>query len=480
MSLLTKSKYMSGLQCTRLLWFANKKQLPEVTLADQHKFNQGAEFEKYAHKLFEDAINLSKFSFADNLKHSKESLEKNKVLFEAGFTIDDLYIRSDVLEPHKDGFNLYEIKSTNDYKPEHIEDLAYQKCVLEKKGIKIYKCSVIHLNKEFKKQGKIDPKKLCKIDDLTEEVKAVKGIEGAIKEFKNTLIQIKAPEVPIGKHCNKPYECPLKDDCWNYLPKNNIFLLTNWRVYWKLFEEGVLDLKDIPRETKLTDKDSVILESTLDNERYVSLEHIKHFLKSLNYPLYHFDFETFMTAVPIFDNSKPWQQIPFQYSLHIEQEDGNVEHREFLADSDKDPRISMLKQMKKDLEGTGDIIVFNKSFEITRLKEMADDFPEHKEWINDLIPRIIDLALPFQKYYYYDPKQKGRYSIKAVLPAITGKGYKNLEINSGGDASVRFFYSHIKPELKHKDKIRANLLKYCCLDTEGMIWIIDELRKIIN
>ena len=480
MTLLTKSKYMSGLQCTKLLWHANRKELPEPTLTDQHKFNQGSEFEKYAHNLFENTINLSNYSFVDNLKYSKEHLNDGKTIFEAGFTIDDLYIRADILQPHKDEYMLYEIKSTNDYKDEHIEDLAYQKYVLGKKGIKIYKTFVIHLNKDFKKKGEINPKELCKVDDLTEEVNNIKGIEGAIRELKNTLMKIESPKVSIGKHCNKPYDCPLKPICWDYLPENNIFLLTNWRVYWKLFEEGILDLKDIPKNTKISDVDSVIIESTLKNKIYNSKEHIKHFLKSLNYPLYHFDFETFQTAVPIFNNSKPWQQIPFQYSVHIEQEDGSVEHKEFLAESDDDPRIEMLKQMKKDLDGTGDIIVFNKSFEITRLKEMAEDFPEHKDWIDDVIPRIIDLALPFQKYYYYDPKQKGKYSIKSVLPVLTEKSYENLIINNGGDASAQFFYSHIKNELNNKQEIRKNLFKYCSLDTEGMIWIIKELKNSIK
>ena len=251
------------------------------------------------------------------------------------------------------------------------------------------------------------------------------------------------------------------------------------RVYWKLFNEGIKDIKDIPEGTKLSAKDEIIIES-LDQSPYVSKEHIKHFLKSLNYPLYHFDFETFDTAVPIFDKSKPYQKIPFQYSLHIEQEDGSVEHKEFLAKGNDDPRTELLNQMKTDLEGTGDIVVFNKSFEISVIKKLAEDFPKHKNWLLPLIDRIVDLADPFRMFYYYDRSQKGSYSIKKVLPAITGKGYSKLEINNGGDASMLYFYSHIQTKLKNKEEIRTNLKKYCKLDTKGMIWIINELKKLIK
>lgn len=480
MTLLTKSKYMSGLQCQKLLYFIKEKKTPEPTLADQHTFNQGYEFEQEAHKLFTNTLTIKTDNFLENLSKTKEALSQNNVLFEAGFTIDDLYIRVDVLEPNGNGFNLYEIKSSNKTKPEHIEDLAYQKYVLEKKGITIKKCSVIHANKDYTRKGNIEPKQLCTIENVTEQVKNVKGIEGAIKESKHTLFLHKAPDVPIGKQCNKPYLCSMKDVCWKYLPKNNVFIMRNHYTYWKLFNDGILDMKDIPKNTKLSDKDQVISESHLKKKTYIAKEHIKNFIKKLHYPLYHFDFETFQTVVPLFNNSKPWQQIPFQYSLHIEEENGTIQHKEFLSNTNNDPRPELLKQMKEDLKGEGDIVVFNKSFEITRLKEMARDFPEHNEWIQDTIPRIVDLAIPFQQCYYYDTKLEGSYSLKAVLPALTKKSYKELTINNGGNASAQFFYSHIKEELKHKDTIRKNLLKYCSLDTEAMILILTSLKNSLK
>ena len=208
-------------------------------------------------------------------------------------------------------------------------------------------------------------------------------------------------------NCHKPYNCPLKEACWKTLPENNVLQLTNWRVYWKLLEEGIEDINDIPEGTKLTAKDERIIESIKNNKPYTSKEHIKHFLSSLHYPLYHFDFETFDTAVPIYDQSRPYQKIPFQYSLHIEQGNGSTEHREFLAEGNEDPRPALLDQMKTDLESSEDIIVFNKSFEISVMKKLAENFPEHNKWLQQAIGRIVDLADVFRPFYYYNPSQKG-------------------------------------------------------------------------
>jgi hypothetical protein len=479
MTLLTKSKFMNGLQCLRLLWFANKKQLPEISISDQHKFDQGHLFEEYVKKLYSDSIDLNGLEFKDNLNKTKQAIQDKKTVFEASFMIDGLFVRSDLIVPVGNKWDLYEIKSSTQVKPQHYPDLAFQKYVLEKYGLKINKSFVIFLNKEYIKQGEINPEELILIEEVTEQVNAVQNIEKNIELFKQIISQESEPEICISQMCNKPYDCPLKKDCWGTLPEYNVLQLTNWRVYWKLLQEGIEDIKDIPAGTKLTAKDEVIIES-LENNPYVSKEHIKSFLNSLNYPLYHFDFETIDTAVPIFDKSKPYQKIAFQYSLHVEQEDGSIEHREYLADGIQDPRIKLLEQMKTDLEGSGDIIVYNKSFEISVMKKLAENFPEHKEWLQQAIDRIVDLADVFRPFYYYNKSQKGSYSIKKVLPAITGKSYSELKINNGADASMLYFYSHIKSKLENKDEIRYNLLKYCCLDTEGMVWIIKELKGLIK
>ena len=480
MAQLTKSLFMSGEQCTKLLWYAQRKELPEITLSDKHKFAQGRDFEKYVKKLFPDGVDLSELKNEDNIKETQKLIEQKKTIFEAGFQFKDLFVKNDILEPVNGGWNLYEIKASTEVKPEHIPDLAFQKYVCEKVGLKINKCFVLFLNKEYAKNSEINPQYLVSKEEVTEKVNEIDNLEEHSKKYLTVFQNKTAPNVSIGKHCNKPHECLLKPMCWAYLPEYNVIQLTNWRQYWKLFEEGILDIKDIPIDVKLSDKDKIIKEASDKNKTVVSKEKIKEFLASLNYPLHHLDFETFDTAVPIFDKSKPYQKIPFQYSLHVQHKDGKVGHFEFLAEGEADPRPLLLKNLKSQIEKIGDVIVFNKSFEITVLTKLSEDFPEHKDWINDVLKRIVDLAEPFKNFDYYNPKQKGQYSIKKVLPSLTGNEYSDLEINNGGDASTQFFYSNIEHELKNVAEIRENLLKYCCLDTEGMVWIINELKNLIK
>ncbi len=479
MAQITKSLFMSGQQCVKLLWHSYRKDLPEITLSDKHKFAQGREFEVYVKKLYPGAVDLKDLRNDENIEKTKELIKQKKTIFEAGVVYKDYFLKADILQPNGNDWDLIEIKASTKVKPEHIPDLAFQKFVLEKAGLKIKRCFVIFLNKEYVKNGEINPQELASKEEVTEKVNLIKDVEENADKYLKFVELEHSPDVPIGKHCNNPYECPLKSKCWAYLPENNILQLTNWRVYWKLFEEGILDIKNIPENTKLTEKDQLIKEATDNNEVIVSKEHINQFLKSLHYPLYHLDFETFDTAVPIFDKSRPWQKIPFQYSLHIQRENNKVVHFEFLSKGSGDPRPALLENLKSQIGDSGDVMVFNKSFEINVLKMLAEDFPDHKSWIENVLSRIVDLADPFKNFYYYNPKQKGQYSIKKVLPSLTGNGYSDLEINNGGDASMQFFYSNIKHDLGDVAEIRENLLKYCCLDTEGMVWIINELKKIV-
>jgi hypothetical protein len=476
MKTLTKSKYTKGLQCPRLLWYADRKQLPEPDLMQKHRFSQGPIFEEYVKKLY-SGVELGDLDFNSNLSKTKELVEEKKTIFEAGFKVDELFVRADILE-YDNGWNLYEIKASSDEKKLKIyfPDLAFQKYVIEKCGLKIKKCFVLKLNKEYIKNGEIDVSELVSKHDVTSEVELVNNVEENAEKYLEVIKSENEPGINISANCNRPYPCALKPHCWGTLPENNVLHLTNWRQYWKFFHSGIIDMKDVVNE-KLNSKDTVIREGALSCKVVVAKEEIKEFLDTLVFPLFHFDFETFDTAVPLFDKSRPYQKIPFQYSLHIQSLD-KVEHFEFLS-LGGDPRLKLLEQLQKEIVGKGSVVVFNKSFEISVLKKLAIDFPKHASWISLVIDRIVDLAVPFQNFHYYCPTQKGSYSIKKVLPAITGKGYDNLEINNGGDASIGYFNSFIASKTGDS-KLREHLLKYCKLDTEGMVWIVEELGKLIK
>ncbi|MBU0459568.1 MAG: DUF2779 domain-containing protein [Nanoarchaeota archaeon] len=484
MVMLTKSKYLAGLQCPKLLWFLvnDKEKIPEHSKDAQHKMDVGTEVGILATKLFPDGVSIPSEDFKKNLDLTKENLSKGVPLFEAGILVNNCFSRIDILKPNKDGsYDIIEVKSGTKVKDENIEDVSFQKHCCEMAGLKINKCSLCFINNQYIRQGPIDLKELFTIQDITSEVtKAQEGIQDRIDEFFR-ILESPLPNVSIGKRCSSPYGCNLMDECWGFLPENHIFTLyRGGQKSEALFNDDIHSINDIPDDIKLTNNQEIQKKCEKTKEVHIQSFEIKQFLDTLNYPLYHLDFETFSPVVPKYDNSRPYQRIPFQFSLHIEQEDGSTEHISFLAEGKEDPRPAFLSKLKKVIGKEGSIVVYNQSFEKGVLNELARDFPDYQEWVNEVLPRIIDLLILFRNFHYYNPKQQGSASIKKVLPALTGKNYDGMDIANGSDASLS--YEEITfidmPSEKVKE-IRVALEKYCELDTLAEVLIIRELRKLI-
>jgi len=268
--------------------------------------------------------------------------------------------------------------------------------------------------------------------------------------------------------------------CWGFLPKHNVTeLYRGAKKQYELVEKGIFRLADIPADFRLTDSQKIQVTAERTGKPHLDAEAIGEFLKSLKYPLYFLDFETFATGVPLIDNARPYQQIPFQYSLHIlNSPDGEPVHYSYLAEGPIDPRPDSLKGLRQLLGTKGAIVTFNSSFEIARLNEMSRDYPEYRGWYEKIKPRIADLIVPFRRFAYYHPDQEGTASIKNVLPALTGRSYGDLNVHEGGTASLEFLrvtFGQVTAE--ERDRVRKDLLVYCELDTEGMI---DILRALIR
>ena len=249
---------------------------------------------------------------------------------------------------------------------------------------------------------------------------------------------------------------------------------------YELYSDGIIRLEDVPEDFPLNKNNKLQLEVYKSNKPLIDKKAIKAFVSDLNYPLYFMDFETFQPAVPLFNNSKPYQQIPFQYAAFLKQDKkSEAEHFEFLAEPGEDPRKKFIENLLKVTRGKGDVLVYNKTFEITRLNEIARDLPEYADEIEKLILRIKDLMVPFQKKYYYAPEMKGSYSIKAVLPALVPElSYDELEINEGGMASIAYESLQTETDLMFIAEIKQQLLEYCKLDTFGMVKILEKLFQL--
>jgi len=479
MALLTKSKYLAGLQCPRYLWalIHDKGKIPDPDVSAQFKFDEGTKVGELATKLFPEGINVPFEDFKDNLEKSKDLLKEKKPLFEAGFRAGDCFSRADILVPVGNKWDIIEVKSGTSVKEVNVHDMSFQKYCYEAKGLKIRKCFLMHLNKEYVRKGEIDLEKLFVKDNITSEVEELmKDIKGKIDYLLEVINKDKYPEAVIGPQCKDPYECPLTE-CWDFLPENHVFhLYRGGKKSLQLFEEGIHAIRDIPENFKLNDKQGIQKDCEIKGKVHIHKESINHFLKTLQYPLYYLDFETFSTAVPMYDGLKPYSQVCFQFSLHVvEKEREKPKHYEFLYSGNDDPREEFIFALKKALGDKGSVVVYNQSFEINRLKELGEHFPEHKDWVGNTIGRIVDLLIPFRNFSYYNPVQKGSASIKKVLPALVGKDYSGMGIGDGATASVEFYNMAYNGG---KDVQKA-LLKYCELDTLAEVMIVEKLRELV-
>jgi len=482
--LLTKSKYLNGLQCPRYLWIAcnEPEKIPEPDMATQHIFDQGNLVGELAKKLFPGGTDVPVDDFMGNIAMTKELLHERRPLFEAGALSGQVYSRADILNPvNDDEWDIIEVKSSTSVKEVNIHDVSFQKLCWENAGLKIRKCFLAFINNQYVKNGEIDPQGLFIIQDITDETAAAsEGIKDRIDAMLAVIRSPICPEMAIGPHCSAPYECAITE-CWEGLPEHSVFTLYyGGKKSHELYGQGVLGITEIPAGYKLNDKQRIQCGCVMNGQAYIDAVSIKQFLSSLKYPVYFLDFETINPAVPLFNGTRPYQNTPFQFSLHVQATpDAEVQHYWHLADGPQDPRPELLIRLHEVIGNEGSIVVYNQSFEQRVLQDLGTAFHEYSEWSDAVISRLVDLIVPFRSFYYYHPMQKGSASIKAVLPAITGRGYEGLAIAEGGEASLRYLaitYGQVSDE--ERLKTRQDLLAYCGLDTEGMVRILDRMIEI--
>ena len=488
--LISKSKYLNGLQCHKLLWYYynSKDKIPEVSAGTQAIYDQGTLVGEFAKKLYPAGIEITAehHDFDKIFRQTKEALETRKPLFEAGFTYKGAYARADVLVPVEgDYWDIVEVKSSTEVKPVHCHDLALQRYVIEGAGLKIRQTFIMHINSGYVRKGEIEPKKLFTSENVTKQVNALlPSVEKSLHEMRKSIELKNSPDISIGPHCSDPYKCPIQEICWAFLPEHNIFTLYRFKDQdaFELLKQGVQKIVDLGADVQLSASQLIQKESVRFGKPYVEKKGINNFLNKLKYPLYFLDFETLNTAIPLYDDVHPFAQVPFQFSLVIQKrpESAPVE-KAFLSDGKDDPRPIILDQLRNYLGDTGSIVSYNAGFEKMILRQSSDVYKNHQGWLGDVEPRFVDLLEPFRSFQYYNPAQKGSASMKEVLPALTGKGYDALVIREGSMASSEFLrVTFSETNSEEMGAVRNHLLEYCRQDTMGMLDILTALRKTIQ
>ena len=469
-NLFTKTAYVKGLQSPKLLWeyMNDRESIPDHDEATLDRFNQGAQVEEHAHTLF-DGVDLSTLDFGDNLNKTDLVIDSKKTVFEPGFMSGRLYARSDVLEPVEDGWCLYEIKMSTKPKEYHLHDLSFQKHVLERNGLTISQVKLILIDRSYVRDGEVEPEKLLHIEDVTDDVvEAQKGISKRIAEMQSIIQKISPPD--FDKHNLKEYyhDNHLKDEFETSLDQDSVYhLYYGGDKVYELWSEGIEEISSVD-EKRLSEKQRV-QKKAIQDKPYMDEEKIKGFLEQIEKPISYVDFEAFNNAVPLFDKCQPYEQVPFQYSLHIEND--SVKHTAFLYEGRDDPRPAFLESLLQDLPDEGSIIVWYDSFEKNVLDAVAELTGKQEE-VDEIKKRIIDLRTIFKNFWYYHPEQRGSTSLKAVYPVFAEEnGYDSLDIEKGDKAAVT--YKQNRRDLS--DEVKKKLLEYCKLDTYSMKVIKDRL-----
>lgn len=487
---LSKSNYMQYLDCPLYLWYwKNDKETveEELTLSDEFIINQGIDFEEMVRTLYPDGV-LAEGWPQEAKKHTQNFREQGKkTIFQATAITDKYLAMADILKYDEENkcWDLIEVKGSTEVKEDHIHDTAFQKLAFEDDGYPIGKVFLIHVNREYRRVPEVKIEDLSVAEDITDQVNLILEETRQKREDAYQIIHQENPPSfePYIDTLNFKDEI-IRDICYPDLPEYSVCdigRLSNKKII-QLLKDKIYSAQHVPDNFVLSESQRNQIYTLKTGETIIKKEAIQDIFDGLRFPLYFLDYETVGRLVPPIIGAKPYQQIPFQYSLHVlRTPDGKLEHYEFLAKDFENLLEKLLRAMKSHINTPdGTVIVWNKSFEMTRNKEMAERVPEYAEFLKSVNDRVFDLMDIFRNQLYVHANFRGSYSIKKVLPVLVPElSYDDLEIGEGGTASVSWYHMATGKD-KQPQKTYQNLLKYCELDTLAMVKIWEVLKKVLT
>lgn len=481
---LSKSRFTSGLQCHRQLWWrVHEPGAPELvpSPAQQAIFDRGTRVGEVArdHVPGGRLVDLPHDAFGLRVARTRRLLDQGApAVYEASFFADDVYAAIDILKREREGFHLIEVKSSTRVKEEHLPDVAIQLHVVRRSGVDVTRAEVMHLNRAC---AYPDLEHLFARADVTDEVQALQaGLPGRIAAQLRMLAGA-LPEVPTGEHCTRPYECPFLGRCWTPPPEHHVSTL--YRVSRggaELTARGIETIERIPSGAGL----SAIQERqwrSIRSRRLIVEADLAKALAPFREPLAFLDFETVALAIPVWNGCHPYDAVPVQFSCHCQDADGAVAHHEWIAEGPDDPRPELAHRLVEACRGARTIVAYNASFERRCVESLAAAVPELQGELLGLAARLADL-LPVVRNHVYHPEFGGGFGLKAVLPALVpGPGYEELEVAKGATASFeleRLMFHGGEMAATDRERLRHALLRYCELDTSGLMRLLGRLRDL--
>lgn len=455
----------------------------------QYRFATGTEVGELAQKRYPGGrlIGHDYLHFREAHRETKELLSDHSVpaLFEPAFLYRQVRCRVDILlRLPKGGWRIIEVKSATKLKDEYLDDIALQYWVLKGANIDVRDACVLTLNPEYVRGKRLNVNKLFVEHPVWKVIQELASLIGSeVDSMKSILAGDSAPDIAMGAHCTEPYRCPFYEHCSSDLPKLDHPVTEFYRFYRldaeELAERGIEEIRDVPADYQLSEINKVIRKSVLSGkaQRRKRKELIDR-ISSLRKPVRHLDFETLNPGIPIFEGTRPYQQVPFMFSMHTETRNGSLMHDDYLHEEIKDPRIHVAERLIESAGERGSICMYS-SFERIQIQNLANEFPDLEGDLQRILGRLVDIA-PFVRDHYYHPEFRGSFSLKSVYPVLGKSDYTDLEIAEGSIASIVYMHALNSEDLEERERIFRNLREYCRRDTLATHEILGRLRGQIG
>jgi hypothetical protein len=486
---LTKSRYMAGLQCLRRLWLLVHDPVPYEEPAPGSSVDIGQDIGRKAHLLFSGGVEITEepWEHAQAVARTAALMANASVpaIFEAAFEHDGIRIRVDVLERLPAGsWGLREIKSSTRLKDHYINDIALQAYVLRGAGIGLSSIELLHVNTAYVRGagGIVWPAFFARLDVRDAVAAALADLPDRLPAMRACLGETMPPEAELGSQCGSPYSCEFWDRCTAHKPDDWVSYMPRLSLSQAkdLKARGIEAIFAIPPDFPLTARQAIIREAIVTGQPFVASD-LKRLLLNYGPPACYLDFEAMMPPIPLYEGTRPYQTIPFQWSLHVLADDGRLHHREFLADGAGDPRRLFAETLIASLSGADGPVVVYSAYEQTRLKELAATSPDLRQPLTDIIARLADL-LPIVRNAIYFPDAGFSNSIKSVGPALCPDfTYEDLDDIADGVAAAAAFLRLASGHLTSPEdagRLRAALRAYCQRDTLAMVEVHRALMRL--
>lgn len=483
--LLSDSLLLKGFQCKKRYWLEQHR--PELkhpdTSGSEWKAMVKKEVEAEALKLFEGGLQIKGRTPKAAAKATQKAIAKGvQTIIDAVFIHEGVVTRVDALVREDTGYALYEIKSSAGIKDVYFNEAAIKWAVVTLCKVHPVRSYILHINNKYLREGELDAPALFHKKNITQVVR--RRQEEVIKTIDDLLsIKKDKPHIHIGSWCNDPYECDFRQHCWRSVPTPSVFDLHKLpgKKKFELYRQGIVRFDELAGAVDLSPIQRHQVEAELEGKDFIDVPALKSFLGTITYPVYFLDFETYQQAVPRFEKLRPYEQIPFQFSLHVIEAAGDEpRHVEFLAEAGEDPRRRLAERLVAVMGDHGTILAYNQAFEKGVIRKLGEWYPDLAASLDAMQGRFADLMYPFEKGLYYTKRMNGRHSIKTVLPALVPElSYQGMEIGHGGEAMNAYATLHLVKDAEAHRAIRQNLLEYCKLDTLAMVKIWEKLKKSV-